>query len=311
MIVRFIGGKKTAILFLLLFLMVIVWEGVTKQVPATILLATGCCLAANLVCCMAAHVRKLAKWSLRQTGFIIFHAGLFVVILGGMITYYTYSIGYVEVAEGNGFTDQRSSYNGWKQRFGTRKGTGIQIGLKKINLSFWDNGQIKEYDNSLVIKDSNREREAFLDVNGSVRHRGLLINLARYYGIAPHFVLQTSHGRNEGYVYISDTNKTNTFTIPSLGYKATVVYGKITDRSLAISVDRGGKGTITRSIVPGDEIDLGDAQLKLTGISLWNGITVVSDSGKGITFAGFAMFIAGLLMYYLRFFREVSRNGRD
>ena len=310
MVIRFIGGKKIAIIFILLFLMVTVWEGVTKQVPAAILLATGCCLAANLVCCMISHVRRLSRWSLRQTGFIIFHAGLLVVISGGMITYYTYSIGYVEVAEGNGFTDRRSSYNGWKQRFGIRKGTGTQIGVKKINLSFWDNGQIKEYDNRLVIKDEHREREAVLEVNGSVRHGGLLINLARYYGLAPHFVLQTPHGQNSGYVYINDSSKTNTFTIPSLGYKATVTYDNITDRSVAISVDLGEKESMTRTLSTGDTIELGEKKLILTRISLWNGITVVSDSGKEVAYAGFMLFLIGLsLFYYARFFREVSTDA--
>lgn len=310
MIVRFIGGKKVAIIFILLFLMVSVWEGVTKQVPSTILFATGCCLAASLVCCMISHVRRVTKWSVRQTGFLIFHAGLLVVIVGGMITYYTYSIGYVEVAEGNGFTDQRSSYNGWKQRFGNRKGTGTQIGVKKINLSFWENGQIKEYDNRLVIKDGNREREAVLKVNGSVRHGALLINLARYYGLAPHFVLQTPRGENAGFVYISDSRKTNTFTIPALDYKATVAYGNIADRSVTISVDTGGKNSMTRTVSPGDVLDFGSAKLILTKISLWNGITVVSDSGKEIAFTGFILFITGLsLFYYARFFREASNSG--
>lgn len=311
MVVGFIGSKKVTVFLLVLFLILIVYEGVTQQVTAKMLLAGAFLLAGNLTCSIYANARRLVNRSLRQTGFIIFHAGLLVVILGGMVTYYTYSVGYVEVAEGNSFSDERSSYNGWKQRFGSRKGTGVQIGLKKIHLTFWGNGQIREYTNLVSIRDGGREREAVLEVNGSLRHRGLLINLARYFGLAPHFVLQTPHGQKAGYVYISDTLKTNTFTIPTLGYKATVVYENITDRSVAVSVDTEGKGSLNRIIVPGDVIDLGNAQLKLTGISLWNGITVVSDSGKEITFAGFALFVAGLLMYYLRFFREAVRSGRD
>lgn len=311
MVVGFIGSKKVAIFLLVLVLVIVVYEGVTQQVTAKILIAGAFLLAANLACCMYVNAGRVAKRSLRQTGFVTFHAGLLVILLGGVVSYYSYSVGYVEVAEGNSFSDERSSYNGWKQRFGSRKGTGVQIGVKKIHLNFWENGQIKEYTNQLVIRDGAVEREAVLEVNGSVRHRGLLINLARYFGLAPHFALETAQSENAGYIYISETGKTNTFTIPTLGYKATVAYRNITDRSVAVSVDTGGKGCLSRTMVPGDVLDLGNGRLKLTGISVWNGITVVKDSGKEITFAGFALFLVGLLMYYLRFFQEALRSGRD
>ncbi|WP_026841723.1 cytochrome c biogenesis protein ResB [Citrifermentans bremense] len=311
MVVGFIGSKKVAVFILVLVLVIVVYEGVTQQVTAKILIAGAFLLAANLVCCMYVNAGRVAKRSLRQTGFVTFHTGLLVILLGGVVSYYTYSVGYVEVAEGNSFSDERSSYNGWKQRFGSRKGTGVQIGVKKIHLNFWENGQIKEYTSQVVIRDGGMEREAVLEVNGSVRHRGLLINLARYFGLAPHFALETAQGEKEGYIYISDTGKTNTFTIPALGYEATAAYRNITDRAVAVSVCAPGKGWVSRTMVAGDVLDLGKGRLKLTGISLWNGITVVKDSGKEITFAGFALFLAGLLMYYLRFFQEALRSGRD
>lgn len=311
MVVRFIGSKKVAVFLLVLVLVIVVCEGVTQQVPAITLIGGAFLLAANLACCMYVNAGRVAKRSLRQTGFITFHAGLLVILLGGVVSYYTYSVGYVEVAEGNSFSDERSSYNGWKQRFGNRKGTGIQVGVKKIHLNFWENGQIKEYDNQVVIRDGGVVREAVLEVNGSLRHHGLLINLARYFGLAPHFVLETAQGENAGFIYISDTGKTNTFSIPTLGYEATATYRNITDRAVAVSVCTPGKGWVNRTMVPGDVLDLGEGRLKLTGISLWNGITVVKDAGKEITFAGFAIFLAGLLMYYLRFFQEALRSGRD
>lgn len=300
--IAFLASKKITVVLLLALIPLAVLEGQRRSVPGAVFIAFAVPLVLNLCCCLFSHLKGTRRFTAERAGFLLFHAAFLMIIVGGIATYFTYSIGYIEVVEGEGFRDFRESYTEWTQKYGTRDGTGLGITVKKINLEFWPNGQIRNYDNLIAIKDGGAEREAVLGVNGSVSHGGLLINLARYYGLAPHFTITTATGENAGYVYISDVPKKNTFTIPILGRQATVSYGKLGDRFLDITVDLGSGRTITRKMVPGDVVDLGNGSLKLTGIHLWNGLTVVRDLGKWPTYAGFVFFLAGLGMYYRRMF---------
>ena len=300
--VTFLASKKITVFLLLALIPLAILEGQRRSVPGAVFIAFAVPLVMNLCCCLFRHLKGTRRFTVERTGFLLFHAAFLLIIAGGIATYFTYSIGYVEVVEGEGFRDLRESYTEWKQKYGTRDGTGLGITVKKINLEFWPNGQIRHYDNALIINDGNIAREAVLGVNGSVRHGGLLINLARYYGLAPHFAVTTPAGGNAGHVYVSDVTKKNTFTIPLVGRKATVSYAGLSDRALDIVVDLGDGRTVSRKIVPGDVVDVGGGSLKLTGIHLWNGLTVVRDLGKWPTYAGFAFFLTGLGMYYRRIF---------
>ena len=304
--IAFLANKKITVVLLLALIPLAVLEGQRRNVPGAVFIAFAVPLVLNLCCCLLNHLKARRSLTVERAGFLLFHVAFLMIIAGGIISYFTYSIGYVEVVEGEGFRDERENYTEWKQKFGTRRGSGAAITVKRINLDFWDNGQIRSYDNIISIRDGAAEREAVLGVNGSVQHGWLLINLARYYGLAPRFTVAVPEGESAGYVYISDVTKASTFTIPLVGRKATVSYGKLGDRALDLTVDLGGGRTITRRIAPGDFVDLGNGSLKLTGIRLWNGLTVVRDMGKWPTYAGFAFFLLGLAMYYRRTF-----FGRD
>lgn len=300
--IAFLANKKITVVLLLALIPLAVLEGQRRSVPGAVFIAFAVPLVLNLCCCLFSHLKGTRRFTVERAGFLLFHAAFLMIIAGGIATYFTYSIGYVEVVEGEGFRDSRESYTEWKQKYGTRSGTGVGITVNKINLEFWPNGQIRHYDNELTINEGKVAREAVLGVNGSVRHGTLLINLARYYGLAPHFTVITPAGENAGYVYVSDVTKKNTFDIPLAGRKATVSYDRLSDRKLDISVELGEGRTVSRKIEPGDIIDLGNGSLKLTGIHLWNGLTVVRDLGKWPTYAGFALFLVGLGMYYRRIF---------
>lgn len=300
--ISMLANKKITIILLLALIPLAVMEGERRNIPGAVFIAFAIPLVLNLCCCLLNHMKGGKAFTVERAGFLLFHAAFLLVIIGGIVTYFTYSVGYVEVVEGQGFRDLRESYTDWKQKFGVRAGSGAVLTVRKINLDFWDNGQIRTYDNLISLREGAVAREAVLGVNASVRHGGLLINLARYYGLAPHFVMTTATGKNAGYVYISDVPKTNTFTIPLVDRTATVSYGKLSDRSLDFKLKLGDGRIIDRKIVPGDVIDLGEGQLKFTGIYLWNGLTVVRDMGKWPTYLGFALFLTGLVMHYRRIF---------
>ncbi|KAF0219033.1 MAG: hypothetical protein FD174_2422 [Geobacteraceae bacterium] len=298
MLTEALKSEKLTIVLFLLLLALFVMEGETQKVSGYAFLGLAAPLVLNLLFCVFHHIKRTKTWDMAQAGFILFHVAFLIIIAGGITTYLTYSIGYAEVVEGGSFTDSRESYAGWKQRFGTRSGTGINVAVRKIHLDFWENGQIREYFNNIVIRDGIKDQEATVNVNGSVKYGSLLINLARYYGLAPHFRLTTPDATNSGYVYISSTAKTNNFAIPLVNYKAQVSYRDLTDRRVRIRVRLNELDSIERVMRIGDSIDLGAGKLTLTDIKIWNGLTVVTDSGKWITYAGFSLFLLGLAIYY-------------
>lgn len=291
-------SRKLTVVLLLALLPLAIFESQVRSVPGYVFAGYGAALALNLALCLIDHIRRVQKWTVQSVGFILFHAALLVIMTGGIATYVTYTIGYVEIAEGNGFTDKKEYYSDWKQKFGARQGTGINIYVKKIALDFWENGQIKEFHNTILIEDRGKLTEEVVRVNGSVEYGPLLINMARFYGLAPRFTLKTPHGDESGYVYIRSETKANHFEIPHLGYKAFVYYSDAGSRELEVTVLGGKEPVFRRKMRAGDVIDLGQAQLELTRVDLWNGLTVVTDSGKGITYAGFGLFLLGLGLFY-------------
>jgi cytochrome c biogenesis protein ResB len=302
MLTKTLGSKKITVILFLLLLFLGVLEGWTQKVPATPFILVALPLTVNLVCCIFGHVRRIRQWNALHGGFILFHLGFLVIIAGGVVTYLTYSMGYIEIAEGNGFSDRRENYSGWRQRFGTRRGTGAEIGIKKIHMTFWENGQLKDYYNDIVIRDGARQEEATVRINGSVRHGGLLINLARFYGLAPYFTLTAPGIQKSGYVYISSTTKTNTFVIPAMLNDIQVSYDDLRDRKVTVRSKGGNGSSRERTMEIGDSIPLGDARLTLSDVRIWNALTVVGDGGRWITFSGFGFFLLGLAVYYWKRF---------
>lgn len=290
-------SRKTTIALLLALLPLIIVESRERGVPGYIFIGFAVPLVLNLVLCLFDHIRKSGKFTLKRIGFITFHASFLVIITGGIITYYTYTVGYIELAEGQGFRDYKGNYTAWQQKFDTKKDTGIYIVIRKIMLEFWENGQIKEFRNEVLIKDGDRGKNETLNVNGSLKYGDLLINMSRFYGLAPYFTLITPHGNTSGYVNIKNEMKFNSFEIPMAGYRAHVSYKDINDKQINIKIFLDGK-TLEREMKKGDTIDLGKSSLELTDIRIWNGLTVVTDSGKQITYTGFVLFLAGLALYY-------------
>lgn len=311
MIATFVRSRKFVVVIFLILLGLIVGEAVFQKIPAFAFIVVSLLLSCSLVSCLWEQLRKrYASLSLTAIGFLVFHAALLIIMTGGMITYFTYSIGYVEIAEGHGFVDTPDSYTGWRQKFGIRQGTGVAIIVNKIIMEFWKNGQIKEFKNELIIKDKGPPKNKAIDVNDSVTHGKLLINMARQYGLAPFFTLMTIDGGESGYVYVRDDTKTNEFVIPRVGLRATVSYKNIQEREIFLAIEDQGK-TLTKHMKGGDSLTIGQDTLVLSRVDLWNGLTVVTDSGKEITYSGIFLFLVGLILYYTKSFSTLLRADQE
>lgn len=303
-------SRRLTIILLLSLIPLIIMEAQRRDISGYVFLGFSIPLAANLAFCLVDHMRKTGRLTLKRAGFLIFHASFLVIMAGGIITYRTYAVGYIELAEGQGFLDSKENYTAWRQRFGTREGTGIHVTLERTVLEFWENGQIREFWNEIRIRDGEKETAAVVRVNGSVKYGGLLINMARFYGLAPYFTLITPHGNTSGFVNIREETKTNSFSIPHLGYSASVSYGSIGDDVVTIRVVDDRSKVIEATLKKGEVIELGPSRLELTDVRIWNGLTVVTDSGRGITYSGFALFLIGLVLYYVKRLSEVRLDDK-
>ncbi len=309
MIYSLLKSRKLTVVLFIAFLPLIIIEAETRSLPGYIFIGFAVPLIVNLLLCLLDHLKRIEKWTVYRIGFVLFHASFLVMITGGILTFFTYRIAYIEIAEGNGFTDQPQYYNGWRQKFGEHTGTGIKIFVKKIVLEFWDNGQVKDFYNEIIILDDDKTTDARLKVNGSIKYKSLLINMARFYGLAPYFTVNTREGNKSGHVTIRSDEKSSEFIIPLLGHKAFAYFEDINDTGIKITI-LGDRGKIfKKSMKVGDIIKLEKGTLELKKIDIWNGLTVVRDSGKGITYIGFIIFLVGLAIYYIRVFIGKEKNG--
>lgn len=302
--IKILGSRKVTILVFLLLLAALTLEGWSGKLSGPALLALGSPLAVNLIACLWRHLRRGGGRRAERAGFLLFHAALLVIMAGGAISYRSYSVGYVELMEGESFVDRRESYHGWREHVGGRRGTGVRVQLERIRLDFWDNGQIREYYNDVTIHDGARVRMARVNVNRSVRHGPLLINLARFYGPAPVFTLTAGGESRRGSVNIGSETRSNAFTIPLLQYPARVSYRDLAEREMHLQVFPPEGPPLEKTMRPGDVLDLGGGRLELTEVKIWNGITVVTDAGRWISYAGFALFLTGLALFYTAKFRD-------
>lgn len=302
MIYNLLKSRKLSVIVLFAFLPLIVIEAGTRNISGYVFIGFAAPLAVNLVLCLYEHIKKIQKLTLEKIGFLLFHSALLVIMTGGIITYLTYTMGYIDIVEGRGFTDKKIYYTGWKQKFGSRSGTGINIYVKKIVLDFWENGQIKEFNNEILIEDGDKIIRDTINVNGSVKYGKLLINMARFYGLAPYFTFHMPYGDLNGHVTIRNEKKSNEFDIPLTGYTGFATYKNIKDKEITVTIQEDKKKVIERVMKKGDMIELGPGSLELTDINVWNGLTVVTDSGKWTTYTGFILFLTGLALFYGRKF---------
>ena len=301
----FLKSGNLTIVLLIFFMPLILFRDILGEKFDYLLLFFTFTLTVNLVMCLIDHIKNTSVFSLLKIGFLLFHFSLLVIAAGCIITYLTYSIGYVEIAEGHRFTDMPQNYTDWHQRFGERDGTGIKIYLENIILEFWENGQIKEFKNIIIIQDGPKQKEAIINVNGSVKYKGLLINMARYYGLAPFFTLITPQGETNGSVTINNDNKQQEFRIPEIGDRAIASYANVNDKEITVTIPTD-KHLIIKKLKVGDVVEIGTKKLKLVKLVVWNGLTVVRDSGKSITYTGYVLFIVGLALYYVKKFSTIT-----
>jgi cytochrome c biogenesis protein len=137
--------------------------------------------------------RTRAFWA--EAASIVFHASFFLLLVGVLYGKAAGFVGNAAVVEGNTFTEARANYDNLSE--GTLAGphAGFQVKVDTFNVSYWSNGQPRDFVSRVRIYDGSRLIETRdIRVNHYVDYRGTKIYQAGY-GWAPVLRIETPDGR--------------------------------------------------------------------------------------------------------------------
>ena len=154
---------------LLLFLIVEGFSGIPvhESIPYVV------CLLVLMLILGCVVVKRAVQYSLRNTAFLLTHAGLFMVLLFGCLGSLKFQKLYVrafpEVSENIAFDEKHYVFQ-----------IPFQITLKNFEAEFYDNHQPKSYEAEVILTNDDVEKHVTLAVNYPTRFMGYDVYLSSY-----------------------------------------------------------------------------------------------------------------------------------
>ena len=126
---------------------------------------------------------------------IVFHASFFLLLAGVVVGKATGFVGNVAVVEGDTFTEARANYDNLTEGVWTGGHAGFQVQVDRFQVSYWPNGQPRDFVSRVRIADGGRQIETRdVRVNHYAEYRGVKLYQSGY-GWAPILRIQTPDGR--------------------------------------------------------------------------------------------------------------------
>lgn len=265
----------------------------------------------------------IPKWFWGVFGNSIFHIGLTIVVLGGLVSFgYKFS-GYVEVTEGETFTESHQNYAQISEGpFFNEQHLGFNLTVDKVKSIYSSSGQLDYAISQFTVTDSNREPFSATAERGQpFSYRGTIFYYAKS-GFAPFITLRNPLGQPvlEGYALFSSTWRKNSgeyhmdLTLPGTDLvlkaqfypDAIVRDGQLSSKTMQLS------NPLIQAIVIEkekqiDKLELRPNQtamykgwtLEMGDVRFWTGFEVVRDPGAPVIFTGFIISLLGLIVSFL------------
>lgn len=268
---------------------------------------------------------------------VIFHVGLIIVIVGGLLTLSTKMSGYATFGVGETRMEEHGLYHNVAEGALfklTDKHTGYDIKLVKQDRIYQDNeldyvkSHVEVYKNQKLIKRGIIERGQPLII-GDLR-------LFHYKtGFAPGLIVKDSQGKikHAGYVLVDvldegdeDRHTLSNFVIPNSSLEiALELYPDFTDAGgspaskgdkpinprFKVEVRDKDKIVYTGMMKLDQTITVAGDSITLTQLSNWSGFEIVRDMGASVLFLGSWIAVIGLAMLYLGNPCKVTLQLRD
>jgi|GEM_PF-2944487 len=250
----------------------------------------------NLASCLWQRFRRRNLFCLAGLAFLLFHLGLALVVAGGVLTALFRFEGVLEAASGQWFADRAESFvvrnSGpfWRPFF-----TGERFFLGEVEIAKDAQGNLVHYQVQ-VKKSPDGPVVHLLEPNRPLPLRRGSVFLSKRHGQAVLMSARDRDGRiGLGTVHFGDGQEWAEFVAPGGVHR------------LALERRSGGELLMTgfpghflrkKSLQPGESVVVDDVTLTYVGQVPWVALVVVRDPGKAWVYAGFALFVIGMILYY-------------
>ncbi len=268
-----------------------------------------------------------SKNFMNRWGGVIFHSGLFLIIVAAIIGLAFQKRGFVQVMEGEVFSGNHDAF--LVQELGVFPKSfdvGFKTRLSKFKHEYWETGQIKDVSSSVaVIGEDGTARERTITVNSPVKYKGINIYQSLDYGYALSFILKRPGGKETVTHFLLDhSDKRARPLIGSSDFPQTPYifkmefYPDISMNSfhlgkpiLYLKVLNGNDMVFHGLIIPGNVIKIEGNLVKFFNISPWSGLIYVKNPGMALVYAGFLISCMGAALIFFLPHKEIfiSLNG--
>ncbi len=268
-----------------------------------------------------------SKNYINRWGGVIFHSGLFLIIVAALIGLAFQKRGFVQVMEGEVFSGMHDDFlvkelGVFQKSFDV----GFKTQLYKFNHEYWETGQIKDISSSVNIIDKDgRVREKTVGVNSPVKYEGINIYQSFDYGYALTFVLKSPDGSETVTHFLLDRpdRRTKPFVgktdFPQTPYIFRMkFYSDISMNSfylgkpiLYLQVLKGMNNPVFEGLViPGNVMNIEGNLVRFHSISHWSGLIYVKGVDMSIAYIGFLISCIGASIIFLLPYKEICMSHK-
>jgi cytochrome c biogenesis protein ResB len=273
------------------------------------------------------RILVFSKNSINRWGGVIFHSGLFLIIIAAIIGLAFQKRGFVQVMEGEVFSGMHEDFlvkdlGALQQRFDV----GFKTQLLRFHHEYWETGQIKDISSLVVIIDKDvKTKEKTINVNSPLKYNGINIYQSFDYGYALTFVLKRPDGSETVTHFLLDRpdRRTKPFVgktdFPRTPYIFRMkFYPDISMNSfylgkpiLYLQVLKGMNNPVFEGLViPGNVMNIEGNLVRFHGISHWSGLIYTKSPDMTPAYAGFFISCIGASIIFLLPYKEIFMSHK-
>ncbi|MBI5025884.1 MAG: cytochrome c biogenesis protein ResB, partial [Nitrospirae bacterium] len=203
--------------------------------------------------------------------------------------------------------------------------SGFKTHLSRFHHTYWDAGDIKSLESSLVIVRNNKSTKHNVSINSPFNIDGVKVYQSSDYGYALQFLLKKANSKEVMTHFLLD--RPDSLGKPAIGGSAFPTteyifdmkfYPDITKPSfypskpiLYLSVAKKGTVVFKGLLIPGQTVRIKEDILQFVAIKDWSGLIFATDIGKNLTYPGFIITITGMVIIYFFPYKTIrlTRHG--
>ncbi|MEK7383418.1 MAG: cytochrome c biogenesis protein ResB [Elusimicrobiota bacterium] len=243
-------------------------------------------------------------------GSLIFHAGLLLLVLGGLAQSLFQNRGFAQLMEGEVFLGREGDF------LQTEKGPWagpleppFGLRLDALRRELWDDNNLKALESSLSVLREGAAKPVSVAINFPLRDSGFAVYQSPYYGSAVSLELTRADGRRLVTHFLldhaarPDQPERGGSDFPTTDYLFSL---NLRPGRREVEVFQAGRSVYAGPLTDKAPVALGLDRLILADIKPWSGFNVVDQRGLWALGLGFVATTLGALLLFARPHRELS-----